>query len=695
MMSNIGKYEIIRPIGKGAMGEVFLGKDPVLGREVAIKTIQAGEKFNEEAKKKLFFEAQATARLIHPNIVTVFDYGEQGDKAYLVMEYIEGDTLEALIANGTPKQALLEILAQVCEGLAYAHEENVVHRDIKPGNILISHRGKKNQVKIVDFGVAQNDSSQPGEAEWMGTVYYMAPEYIKTQKATPSSDLFAVGAIIYEILSGGRKPFVGEDVTGILSAILNQAPKPLTANDLGGLPQALLSVANKAISKEPLSRYPDAESLGQAIINALSAEPIHSTAAAKPDLNDVVVGRGGNTTCLSVRVALRQAASGAQIRVQPGVYKESIVIDKDVTIIGEGDPSKVVIECTGPPALRVKSGRPILKDLTLRCNQEQIDSLVDVVGGHATMKNCLLVTLGNCAVNVEFGAEITMHDCVATGHGRELMSVLGKANLHGGNFSGATKAAISIQKNGQGMFQYVELGPGDGVGIMLEDQAKANLENVVLKGFDEGGAELSSASALYAKESQFLSSKYAGIIQKDQAKSRLENCRFSEHEGSGIHVAKEAESELNGSSFSNNFGYGVSVANGGKITLNSCEIVDNQQTGVAVYQRGKIQINQCKIIGGGSEGLLCFSGGEASLDSTEIKENAKQGAQVGAGGYVAMKNCVVHNNNAEGILLEENGDVFLESCVVQQNAAGSISVPKGGKPPTLMGGNQIENYSGK
>ncbi|MDR1841879.1 MAG: right-handed parallel beta-helix repeat-containing protein [Holophagales bacterium] len=694
MTSHIGKFEIIRSIGKGAMGEVFLGKDPLLGREVAIKTIQTDGGFDDEAKARFQFEARATAALNHPNIVTVFDFGHQDDKAYLVMEYVDGNTLEALIANGTSKQTLLEVLAQVCDGLAYAHEEGLVHRDIKPGNILVSVRGKRYHAKLVDFGVAQPErGSQTEDGEWMGSVHYMAPEYLKSGSATASADLFAVGVILYEILSGGRKPFDGEDATGVLSAIISQPIPPLTTINLGGLPPTLLAVVAKALDKDPLNRYPDAESLGQAILNALSATPANTTAAVRPELMNVVVGRGGQATCLSLRVALRQAASGAQIRVLPGVYKESIVIDKDVVIVGEnGDPSKVIIETTGPPAVRVKSGRPILKDLTLRSTQEQIDALVDVVEGHATLKTCLLAALGNCAINVEFGAEVAMQDCIITGHGRELLSVRGKADLHGGYYSGATKAAVSILKNGQGTLQHVNLGPGDGVGLMLEGQAKASLDDTVIKEFDEGCLELNSTSEIYARNSQFLSSKFAGLIQSGQSKAIMENCQFTQHEGSGVHATGEAEAELKECKLNENIGYGISLLGGGMIMLDSCEISRNREIGVLVHQNGIIRLLQCKIREGQAEGVHCFSNAEANLELCDIRENTRDGIQIESASYVTMKQCVIHDNQGAGMLLEENTDVFLESCVIQKNAAGSISLPAGGKHPTLLGNSHIEAY---
>jgi predicted Ser/Thr protein kinase len=696
MASHFGKFEIVRTIGKGAMGEVFLAKDPHLNREVAIKTILADGGFDDKAKANFEFEAKATAQLNHPNIVTVFDFGYQVGNAYLVMEYVEGDTLEALIANGTPKDALLEILAEACEGLAYAHEEGLVHRDIKPGNILVSMRGKKRHAKLVDFGVAQTErSGPPGEGELAGSIHYMAPEYIKTCKATASSDLFAVGVILFEILAGGKKPFDGEDTTAVLSEILSQTPASMSAISLGGLPPALLQVATKALDKEPNKRYADAESLGKAILNALSASPVHTTAAVKPELMNVVVGKGGQATCLSLRVALRQAASGAQIRVLPGVYKESILIDKDVVISGEGDPTTVIIESTGPPVVRVKSGKPIIKDLTLRCTEEQIDSLVDVAEGHATFKNCGFKALGNCIASVEAGAEISMLDCIGIGHGRELLTVLGKVEISGGHFSGAVRAAVSIQKKGQGVLQYVQMGPGDGVGLMLEDQAHANLDNVVLKGFDEGGLELNSASVLEAKDSHFLSSKFAGLIQKGQSKSKMDSCHFKEHECAGVHLTKETELELSNCALSENNGYGVSILGGGNIILNSCVISGNVQTGVVVHQHGKIQLNQCRITEGKAEGLHCYPNAEANMEFCEIKDNVKQGIQADSSAYIAMKQCVIRDNAGAGVNHENNADVFIESCVIQHNKAGSILVPDGGKRPTLLGNNNIEGYDPK
>jgi len=693
MSARLGKYEIIRAIGKGAMGQVYLAKDTTLGREVALKTSLSDIALDEAAMAIFENEARAAAALNHPNIVTVFDFGREGDKAYLVMEYVEGETLETLIAKGEPKHALLEVLCGVCDGLAYAHDEGLVHRDIKPENIIIGKRGKKQHAKLVDFSVAQTaNTKQPGETEWMGTPHYIAPEYLKTGNATASSDIFALGVVLYEILSGGRKPFDGDGPTGTLDAILSQPPSPLKPQDISGLSPAFLRVAEKALAKEPQTRFLSADMLGQAISEALRSTQANLTAGTKPELMNVVVGRGVNATCLSLRVALRQAAAGANIQVMPGVYRESIVLEKDVTIVGEGNPSTIVIESSGPPTVRVKGGRPSLTGLTIKSGEGQIDSLVDVVDGHLMLTGCQLAALGNRAAQVESGAELTMNDCVTTGHGRELLSVLGKVYLHGGHFSGATTAAISIFSDGSGEIHDVQMGPGDGVAVMLDDRAKAHLENVVVNGFDEGGIELNSASDLYASECQFVSSKYAGLIQKDASKSKMENCQFNEHEGAGVHVAKGSSAELSECTFDGNTGYAASVIGGAAITLESCEISSTQQTGVVVHNNGKAKLDQCRIVDGGSDGIHCYPGAEASLVSCEINNNAKQAIQVDSGGHFAMKQCAVHGNMGAGLVTDSGAEVYLESCVIQKNAEGSILLQNGARPPTLLGRNQIDGY---
>ena len=197
MLTRLGKFEIVRLLAQGSMGEVYVGRDPVLGREVAIKVIHASAGLGPQARERFATEARAAAVLNHPNIVTVHELGEEQGVLYLAMELVKGEDLGTLIQMGTLKPVdTLEVLAQVCDGLAVAHRHQILHRDIKPSNIRVVWDGKTLQAKVLDFGVAKfinRDTTDEGIV--FGTVNYMAPEYLQSGRPDSRSDLFAVGVL--------------------------------------------------------------------------------------------------------------------------------------------------------------------------------------------------------------------------------------------------------------------------------------------------------------------------------------------------------------------------------------------------------------------------------------------------------------------------------------------------------------------
>jgi tetratricopeptide (TPR) repeat protein len=254
----IGKYQIVGKLGQGAMGEVFRGHDPVLNRDVAIKRISSGLDADESLRKRFEREAQAVALLSHPNIITVFELGFEGDQMFMAMELLEGIDLKH--AMGQRKLSYAEKLStmeQICEGLAFAHARDLVHRDLKPANIHILPGGK---VKIMDFGLARTaGSDMTSTGTVMGTPHYMSPEQVKGLKADARSDVFALGCVFYELLSG-RKPFDAESMHGVLFKVMQDEPAPLgeLAPDL---PHALVQVVERALVKDPTERFQSAGEL--------------------------------------------------------------------------------------------------------------------------------------------------------------------------------------------------------------------------------------------------------------------------------------------------------------------------------------------------------------------------------------------------------------------------------------------------
>lgn len=266
MPKTLGKYEIIRTLGQGAMGEVYLAHHPAIGREVAIKTILQSAAKGEDAEDRFRREATAAGKLNHPNLVTIFDFDKDEDVLYLVMEFVKGDDLADLIEKKSLNQSqFLEILAQVCDGLSYAHRAGIIHRDIKPANVRVIQDGKRILAKVMDFGIARiEDSNMTATGIVMGTVSYMAPEYIRNGKASPQSDLFAVGVMLYECLSG-RKPFAGDNTTTILFKIVSENPQPIEPAVIQGISPSIRAILDRALSKDPAQRFQTGDDLAKAL----------------------------------------------------------------------------------------------------------------------------------------------------------------------------------------------------------------------------------------------------------------------------------------------------------------------------------------------------------------------------------------------------------------------------------------------
>ncbi|MDH4234281.1 MAG: protein kinase [Gallionella sp.] len=260
MISQLGRYEILGELGHGAMGIVYKARDPLIDRVVAIKTINLGLALDEkeEYEERFYQEAKAAGRLSHPNIVTIYDVGKSGNVAYIAMELLQGRELRDIMNDGgvLPVDQVLDIVAQVALGLAYAHEHDIVHRDVKPSNIMVVRDG---HVKITDFGIARMASSSVRTQTGMvlGSPKYMSPEQVMGKAIDRRSDIFSLGVMLYEMLTG-QAPFIGENVNAIMYQTLNVAPAP--PNKLNpAVPEMLNFIVAKALAKGVDDRYQNAK----------------------------------------------------------------------------------------------------------------------------------------------------------------------------------------------------------------------------------------------------------------------------------------------------------------------------------------------------------------------------------------------------------------------------------------------------
>ena len=269
---HIGRYEILDEVGQGAMGSVYRARDPLIERTVAIKTVSIAQLQREgaDAESRFLREAQSAGRLSHASIVTIYDVGEDEGLAYIAMEYLPGATLRDIMNKGPmPLDLVLDTATQMAEALAFAHEHGVIHRDVKPANVVLT--GQRGRIKLTDFGIAHlTNSDHTHTGQMLGSPRYMSPEQAMGHVIDGRSDIFSLGAVLYEMLTG-QYAFDGDSLPTIVYRVINETPVP-AASLRPHLPKALCELLASMLQKNPKDR-PDARALVNAIHALLPATP--------------------------------------------------------------------------------------------------------------------------------------------------------------------------------------------------------------------------------------------------------------------------------------------------------------------------------------------------------------------------------------------------------------------------------------
>jgi serine/threonine-protein kinase len=344
MTDRLGKYELRHILGKGAMGTVYEGFDPIIARRVAIKTVRLPDADDVEAQEELARfqrEAQAAGRLSHPNIVGVYDYGETPDLAYIVMEFVDGTTLKHVLDKKDRFELpeIVRIMEALMAGLQFSHDRGVVHRDIKPANIMLTKSG---EIKIADFGIARIESSSMTQAGTMlGTPSYMSPEQFMGQTVDSRTDIYSSGVMLYQLLTGD-KPFEG-GLTAIMHKVLNTEPPPPSALSVT-VPRSFDAVVARAMEKRPQDRYPTAAEFARAVRAALEnrEQPAmaFAGAAAMDDSDATVVAPRASAPISPSTLAFASPAPGFAAAATPPAKKN---ITLQASISGAGLAGLILI----------------------------------------------------------------------------------------------------------------------------------------------------------------------------------------------------------------------------------------------------------------------------------------------------------------------------------------------------------------
>ncbi len=316
--SRIDRYEIVGELGRGMMGVVYEARDPLLGRRVALKTIRVAvgmeEQYREEFQKRFFSEARAAASLSNPGIVLVYDVGADANtgELFLALEYLEGRSLDAVLRDGKLAwRDALRMLGQLSEALHHAHSQGVIHRDVKPANIMVLASG---QPKLMDFGIAKiQGSALTTGGRFFGTPCYMSPERAGGNPVDATSDLFSLGAVLFEAVTG-QQAFSGPNLASIMTRVAHDDPPPPTTL-VPGLPPGLDHVVARCLAKDPAQRYPNGRSLAEDLEDLLAGRrPRHASewgpARPLPEADPVQAPKGDDTA--------RRGSAGATRAFPPG-----------------------------------------------------------------------------------------------------------------------------------------------------------------------------------------------------------------------------------------------------------------------------------------------------------------------------------------------------------------------------------------
>jgi hypothetical protein len=377
----------------------------------------------------------------------------------------------------------------------------------------------------MDFGIAAVDRSElTQDGTWMGTISYMAPEYLDSGRAAPSADLFAAGVILYEILTGGRKPFTGETASGTLGAILGQPPAQLRPEDSQGLPATILEVLAKALDMDPGRRHAGAGELALAIRKALSDPAV---LAPVP----IVVGKGAQATCPSLAAALGLAAAGATIRVLPGLYPEPLQVDREVVLRGDGDSPDILF--TG--------------------------GITVTAGGALTLVNATASDDHGVGLRILPGAQVTAEDCWFQG------SPAGGVELG----PGTTGSFLRCQFNGNGS-----------AGLLALEGSQAALEDCDLDQNQGAGAHACRAAGVRLRSCRLTGNQGQGISAVDADALTLEACALTRNQGPAVLLHRGGSGRLDHCAVTDGQAHGIACHQGAALALQDCRIQGNALGGI-------------------------------------------------------------------------------------------------------------------
>lgn len=640
----VRNYRIVRMLGHGGFGAVYEALDVGTQQAVALK-----ETFDSDSIRSFEREFAVLKGLEHPHLPRYYDMfvlsaeGKEGERnAYLVMELVPGQNLAEVLAKQGQllETQVLGYALQLCDVLSFLHRQipQILHRDIKPANIRLMPEGI---IKLVDFGLLKVGRT---------TRRALSPPYAALEQwgggTNVRSDLYSLGATLYHLLTG-KEPLPAPD-----RIVASPDPLPLPQTLNANLSQQVADSIMTAMGLRQQERYANAMELKQALLGvrapAVTANPIPFQLVFPPALpanappteptTTLVVSKARGSKYKTIGAAIKDAPRDARILIRPGLYKESLVLDKPLELVGDGPRAEIIIEGKQESCLKVSAERAAVRGLTIRAKAPKKKEFygVDITEGEVLLEDCDISS--------------NSLSCIAI-HGANAKPIIRRCTIHDGNKSG-----ILIWKNGKGLIEECDFFANGHAGIAITQGGSPIVRNCRLYKGKQGGIYVWGNGLGRIENCDIFGNSYAGVMIRQGGNPLIRKCKIHENKLQGINIYED-----------------------GRGTIEDCEIFANTDFGMEIKQGSKPIVRRCKVYEGQKSGILVWSRAESLIEECDIFANKFAGIAITQEGNPLVRGCQIHDGKQGGIYIWEKGLGTIEECNIFGNTYAGIML-RGGNP---------------
>ncbi|GHO58639.1 pectinesterase family protein [Ktedonobacter robiniae] len=652
------RYSILDKIGQGGFGAVYKVEDMLFQnalravKEMGMRGLSPQE--TQEAIAAFKNEAVLLANLSHPNLPHIYDHFEGHGRWYLVMDYVEGETLEKRLEQAPGGklsiEQVLEIGLQLCSVLNYLHNHQppIIFRDLKPDNVML---GDDNHLCLIDFGIAR--FFKPGQAKdtvSLGTPGYASPEQYGRMQTSAASDIYSLGATLHHLISGinpGLTPFLFQPLE------LDQATSGNAALDTLIMSMVELKVEKRPTStesiREELQHIQQMRQNQQASYKRLARRiPPPPPASIEPTIplepqQILVVAQEGDGQYTTIGEALQHAQSNAFILVRPGMYQESLQLDKEVTIIGNGAKEDIILENCESHTIEMQTSQATIRGLTIRClanASNQIYHALAIVQGQLLIEDCDFTShAGTCVTIQGENTNPTLRYCTlhdSFGHGI-LVSKDAWGTFERCDIFASSQAAVCIARGGNPMFRHCTLHDNQQEGIIVEEGGQGTFEDCTIYNNGASGAIVSAQSNPLLLRCQIHHNQRHGITIQDRGQGSFQECAIHANGTDNVLIASGSTPYFYHCTIFESSQSGVLIKDQGLGTLEYCDIYRNQLANISITTGGNPRITHCTIHEGKRSGIAISASGQGHIEQCTFRENAEKALAITPGCEVTLK----------------------------------------------------------